>query len=183
MKDFVELDKILELCRDRDNYPPIFKDTDGTDAVLPKFITRTPWIEHNRARKITLEITSFAGTSINAIHYYGNLSIEGIDFSREDTPEYTTCCRETRQIGKENPLAAYQYKIEMVRPLTQKEIDEDPYRWEWMEEGSLTNSYESPEEVKEVAIRICKARFEGNWELHIRDYTSNNEDEIIKFNE
>lgn len=36
MKDFVELEKVLELCRDRDNYPPIFKYE--ADIVLPEFI-------------------------------------------------------------------------------------------------------------------------------------------------
>lgn len=82
----MDLNKAVEHCWDRRDYPEIISDDAGLDISIPRFITRGPWKEHNRPRRITLNVTTYIGTSWNAVHYYGNLDIEGISFSQEDSP-------------------------------------------------------------------------------------------------
>lgn len=80
----MDLNKAVEHCWDRRDYPEIISDDAGLDISIPRFITRGPWREHNRPRRITLNVTTYIGTSWNAVHYYGNLDIEGISFSQEE---------------------------------------------------------------------------------------------------
>lgn len=91
----MDLNKAVEHCWDRRDYPEIISDDAGLDISIPRFITRGPWREHNRPRRITLNVTTYIGTSWNAVHYYGNLDIEGISFSQEDSPNTMTMCSET----------------------------------------------------------------------------------------
>lgn len=83
----MDLNKAVEHCWDRRDYPEIISDDAGLDISIPRFITRGPWREHNRPRRITLNVTTYIGTSWNAVHYYGNLDIEGISFSNEGKKE------------------------------------------------------------------------------------------------
>lgn len=165
------LQEILINCRDTDKYPEVFRDTDGSDITLEGYLTRAEWLEKNRPRRIILMLTSYRGISWNAIHYYGTLTVEGISFSPKNDPTCYTSGPKTYTLEKENPLAKCLYRIEIVRPLTKKEIEEDPSRWEWMDEGSLTNGFESVNEIQSVVEEIIKERFVGNWKLEIDDRT------------
>lgn len=111
----MDLNKAVEHCWDRRDYPEIISDDAGLDISIPRFITRGPWKEHNRPRRITLNVTTYIGTSWNAVHYYGNLDIEGISFSQEDSPNTMTMCSETYDAEEKNPLAGGMYHIELVR--------------------------------------------------------------------
>lgn len=135
--------------------------------------------EHNRPRRITLNVTTYIGTSWNAVHYYGNLDIEGISFSQEDSPNTMTMCSETYDAEEKNPLAGGMYHIELVRPVTREEIEEDNSRWCGYEIGDNTNAFHSPEDVIALAKEVCKARFKGNWILKIVDYSGKDLDEEI----
>lgn len=159
----MDLNKAVEHCWDRRDYPEIISDDAGLDISIPRFITRGPWKEHNRPRRITLNVTTYIGTSWNAVHYYGNLDIEGISFSQEDSPNTMTMCSETYDAEEKNPLAGGMYHIELVRPVTREEIEEDNSRWWGYEIGSNTNAFHSPEDVIALAKEVCKARFKGNW--------------------
>lgn len=105
----MDLNKAVEHCWDRRDYPEIISDDAGLDISIPRFITRGPWREHNRPRRITLNVTTYIGTSWNAVHYYGNLDIEGISFSQEDSPNTMTMCSETYDAEEKNPLAGVSY--------------------------------------------------------------------------
>lgn len=174
----MDLNKAVEHCWDRRDYPEIISDA-GLDISIPRFITRGPWKEHNRPRRITLNVTTYIGTSWNAVHYYGNLDIEGISFSQEDSPNTMTMCSETYDAEEKNPLAGGMYHIELVRPVTREEIEEDNSRWWGYEIGSDTNAFHSPEDVIALAKEVCKARFKGNWILKIVDYSGKDLDEEI----
>ena len=50
----MDLNKAVEHCWDRRDYPEIISDDAGLDISIPRFITRGPWREHNRPRRITL---------------------------------------------------------------------------------------------------------------------------------
>lgn len=121
----------------------------------------------------------YIGTSWNAVHYYGNLDIEGISFSQEDSPNTMTMCSETYDAEEKNPLAGGMYHIELVRPVTREEIEEDNSRWCGYEIGDNTNAFHSPEDVIALAKEVCKARFKGNWILKIVDYSGKDLDEEI----
>lgn len=118
----MDLNKAVEHCWDRRDYPEIISDDAGLDISIPRFITRGPWREHNRPRRITLNVTTYIGTSWNAVHYYGNLDIEGISFSQEDSPKHNDYVfRKPMMLKKKNPLAGGMYHIELVRPVTREE--------------------------------------------------------------
>lgn len=116
---------------------------------------------HGENITVTLNVTTYIGTSWNAVHYYGNLDIEGISFSQEDSPNTMTMCSETYNAEEKNPLAGGMYHIELVRPVTREEIEEDNSRWWGYEIGSNTNAFHSPEDVIALAKEVCKARFKG----------------------
>lgn len=120
---------------------------------------------------------------MNAIHYYGNISADGVYFSPEDNPNTSTMCKETWEAEDKNPLAAHSYKIELVRPVTQEEIDNNKYRWRGYEAGWNTNAFDSPKDVIALAKEVCKARFRGDWKLKITDYSNNNLDEEVLISE
>ena len=179
----MDLNKAVEHCWDRRDYPEIISDDAGLDISIPRFITRGPWREHNRPRRITLNVTTYIGTSWNAVHYYGNLDIEGISFSQEDSPNTMTMCSETYDAEEKNPLAGGMYHIELVRPVTREEIEEDNSRWCGYEIGDNTNAFHSPEDVIAIAKEVCKARFLGNWKLKIVDYSGKDLDSEILISE
>lgn len=89
-------------------------------------------------------------------------------------------CSETYDAEEKNPLAGGVYHIELVRPVTREEIEEDNSRWCGYEIGDNTNAFHSPEDVIALlAKEVCKARFKGNWILKIVDYSGKDLDEEI----
>jgi hypothetical protein len=121
----MDIKEAIEHCWDRKDYPEVFRDDAGLDISIPGFITRGSWIRNNSPRTVTLDVTTYRGVSWNAIHYYGNITIEGVSFSPEDSPNTYTMCKETYEAEEKNPLAAGFYRIELVRPVTSEEIEED----------------------------------------------------------
>lgn len=168
---------------DRKDYPEVFRDDAGLDISIPGFITRGSWIRNNSPRTVTLDVTTYRGVSCNAVHYYGNITIEGVSFSPEDRPNIYTMCKETYEAEEKNPLAAGFYRIELVRPVTSEEIEEDSSRWSGYEVGDNTNAFYSPEDVIALAKEVCKARFLGNWKLKIVDYSGKDLDSEILISE
>lgn len=175
----MEISEAIKHCYDRREYPEVFSDTDGFDISIPGFITKCPELP----RTIKLEVTTFCGISWDAIHYYGNIYVEGIIFSKENDPNTITICKKTFDKEKENPLAGDSYHIELVRPVTIEEIESNQARWDGYEIGMNTNAFNSPEEVIALAKEICKARLKGNWILKIIDYSGKNLDSEILINE
>ena len=73
----------------------------------------------------------------------------------------------SRMVFDDNiPLAHYIYYLELTRPLSKKEIDEDPERWgDYYNEGDLTNCFEAIGDVVALAKEIFRLRFTGDWEF------------------
>ena len=56
-----------------------------------------------------------------------------------------------------------------VRPLTQKEKDEQPDRWDdWYEVGDLVNAFESLEEIENLIKNLKKKFSSKEWKVEIR---------------
>lgn len=66
------------------------------------------------------------------------------------------------------PLSHYTYKLELTRPLSKEEINEDPERWgDYYKEGDLTNCFETIEDVVALAKEVFRLRFAGEWEFYV----------------
>ena len=125
-------------------------------------------IEKSKTRCVKLEITSFRGISWGAIHYYGKLVADGIDFQCLDNPRITTSNRNAKKIS---PFYQWRYEFELRRPVTQEEINHDPDRWECYQLGTFTTSFDTKEEIIALAKECFKMRFTGEWELWVDDCT------------
>lgn len=122
----------------------------------------------SKTRGVKLEITSFRGISWGAIHYYGKLIADGIDFQSLEDPRVTTSNWDAQKI---NPFYQWRYEFELRRPATQEEINHDPERWHGYHPGVFTSRFDSKEEIIALAKECFKFRFVGEWELWVDDCT------------
>ena len=119
----------------------------------------------DKKRIVNINISSFYGLWGGATHYYatlyidvnnvcGNSSVDGYLGGIEIPNEYKTI------------------KGEFVRPLTQKEKDEQPDRWGFgYQVGGLVNAFESLEEIEELIKNFKKKFSTEEWEIDIiRNY-------------
>ena len=176
----------MEHSRNEGRYPDVFdKDAGLNDFHLdehPDYFVETggykPLLDENgepmrdergrviKRRRIVLRITSFRGVSFNAIHYYGKIEADG--FNIVDGEGYT----HSGYIGDEfkswpkekQDLYDHVYSIEIVRPVTQEEIDKDPERWKFYYAGAKTNGFETQQEIIDIAKKIVAIRFPEGWE-------------------
>lgn len=126
-----------------------------------KIYTTTGSYTKDGKRIVNIEIRSFAGLCGGATHYYatlyinvsnvcGNSSVSGYLGGIEIKDEYQTI------------------KGDFVRPLTQKEIDEQPDRWYWYQAGDLVNAFESLEELEGLIKNFNKKFSSKEWKVEIR---------------
>ncbi len=148
-------------------YPDVFSDNCGLDIILPEdklhAVKSWGYTKSNSKRRATLDITTYRGVSFNAIHYYGKIEIQGVNMECDGAPGHS------RMVFDDNiPLAHYIYHLELTRPISQKEIDEDPERWgDYYNEGDLTNCFETIEDVVALAKEVFRLRFAGDWEFYV----------------
>ena len=113
-------------------------------------------------RIVNIEIRSFAGLCGGAIHYYATLYIK-----------VNNVCDNSSVSGYlggiEIPNEYQTIKGEFVRPLTQKEKDEQPDRWDyWYQVGDLVNAFESLEEIESLIKKLKKKFASKEWKVEIR---------------
>lgn len=113
-------------------------------------------------RLMNIEIRSFRGLCGGAIHYYatlyidvnnvrGNSSVSGYLGGIEIPNEYQTI------------------KGEFVRPLSQKEKDNQPDRWGYeYQVGDLVNAFESLQEIEGLIKNLKKKFSSKEWKVEIR---------------
>lgn len=127
-----------------------------------KTYTTTGSYTKDKKRLMNIVISSFCGLCSEAIHYYaklyikvsnvcGNSSVSGYLGGIEIPNEYQTI------------------KGEFVRPLTQKEIDEQPRRWDFpYQAGDLVNAFESLQEIESLIKKLKKKFASKEWKVEIR---------------
>lgn len=164
----------VNLSLDSGNFPDVIPVDYGLDLVL----TTKPEYKVNirQPRKRHIDVSTFRGISVGAIHYYAQINADGIIITKERDGETITyggyICEEFSQIcrkqrGKYDKI----YKIEVMRKLTQKEIDDDPIRWEHYKPGDNTNAFYTKKEALEQAVEIAKLRFGKGWILELGNNT------------
>ena len=96
----------------------------------------------------------------------------GILFELRRKIDKGCCCNNCKRhiIGGIKIPNEYQtIKGEFVRPLTQKEIDEQPRRWDFpYKERDLVNAFESLQEIESLIKRLKKKFPSDEWKVEIR---------------
>lgn len=180
MEENNELQWALDHSLNTDCYPDVFDKNIGMDFYLgdhPNCYPQIASYSYNDERTVHIEITSYRGMCFDAIHYYATINADGVrlcenieENGKKSTiihcgylgEEYNNLPREKRGIWTSR------YKIEIVRPLTQAEIDHDPDRWYCYEAGENTNGFEDKSELIETAKKVAKIRF-PEWNVEIED--------------
>lgn len=127
-----------------------------------KIYTTTGRYTKDGKRIVNIVIRSFAGLCGGATHYYATLYI------------YVNNVCDNSSVsgylgGIEIPNEYQTIKGEFVRPLTQKEIDEQPRRWDFTyQEGDLVNAFESLEEIESLIKKLKKKFASKEWKVEIR---------------
>lgn len=113
-------------------------------------------------RIVNIEIRSFAGLCGGATHYYATLHID-----------VNNVCGNSSVSGYlggiEIPNVYQTIKGELVRPLTQKEKDNQPERWGFgYKVGDLVNAFESLQEIESLIKKLKKKFPSDEWKVEIR---------------
>lgn len=125
----------------------------------------------NKNSYLELELTSWVGISIGAVHCYGTLKLWNVDV-KEVGSNYSKC----GYLGapKEEfplPFMCTDLKVKIVRPIEQKDLDyRDGDRYHGYRIGEMTRDWWSKKDHLKEGKRIVKEFF-PNWKLEINDRT------------
>lgn len=127
-----------------------------------KIYTTTGSYTKDKKRLMNIEIRSFRGLCGGAIHYYATFYIN-----------VSNVCDNSSVSGYlggiEIPNEYQTIKGEFVRPLTQKEMNEQPDRWGYeYQVGDLVNAFESLEEIESLIKKLKKKFASKEWKVEIR---------------
>lgn len=127
-----------------------------------KIYTTTGSYTKDKKRLMNIEIRSFRGLCGGAIHYYATLYINVDNVcDNSSVSGYLG--------GIEIPNEYQTIKGEFVRPLTQKEKDNQPRRWDFTYQvGDLVNAFESLEEIESLIKKLKKKFASKEWKVEIR---------------
>ena len=161
---------LLQSEGERYDYPAIFTDDCGLDIKFPEKGTHAVktwgYTKRNQRRRATLKIDSYIGVCAEAMHYYGEIEIQGVDMEYDDNHTMSTMSNDEKY-----PLSHFVYTLVLRRPITEHEIQNDPLRWgDYYLPGDLTNCFNSVEEIVSLAKKVFKFRFLGDWEFEIISY-------------
>lgn len=129
-----------------------------------------------KERTVKLKISTFRGMCWEAVHYYGKLQADGIDIIEEKVDNDNKIhkmhvggfiCEEFRNMPNKCFYDSW-YNFEILRPVTQEEIDKDPDRWYEYEAGWTTNAFETKAEIINIAKKVAATRFPG-WKFVIEE--------------
>jgi len=130
----------------------------GTKWKYNNKVYTAKFSDGKRTREVTLKIRSWRGISPGAIHYYAKMWAHDLIFSDGEKSELSSTAQ---------PALTKGFDIEIRRPLTQKEMDDEPDRWEFYDVGDYITGFEDKEELIAAANKIFKEKFKGKWKLVI----------------
>ena len=129
-----------------------------------------------KERTVKLVISTFRGMCWEAVHYYGKLHADGISIIEEEVDKDGKThkmsvggfiCEEFRNMPNKGFYDSW-YDFEILRPVTQEEIDKDPDRWHGYKAGWTTNAFYSKQDIIKIAKKVVAARFPG-WKFVIEE--------------
>lgn len=177
-----ELEFAVKYCRAESfcKFPDVIPLDFGLDFHLesrPDLYTEVYVSPGASKRSVRLVISSFRDISFDAMHYYGKLEADGVNIIEEkldsDGKLHKYCCGGyiCEEYAKMKNRRHYEgfYDFELLRDITQEEIDKDPDRWRGYKAGvTETNAFNTKSEIIELAKRVVKIRF-PEWEFIIED--------------
>ena len=103
---------------------PIPKDfLDGVTYEVDHFGLKQYEIRHTKDSYVELEITSWIGISPGAVHFYGTLTIDGIDTGKVGQKGTTSGYLGAPDVEKPLAFKFVDLKVKIVRPITQRDLD------------------------------------------------------------
>ena len=156
----------LAMCRDQDGMPSIMTPNYGIDVTFSDDKGEKYTTVLAGKRRLYVDITSYRGMSLDAIHYYCKIWFSDPYLRIKSTGKITSI---SGYFDRHKPEECKSKSTEIVRELTQKEIDDDPIRWEYYRAGMLTNGFESIDELKTHIDFVINNRFLGDWEVVINE--------------
>jgi hypothetical protein len=118
--------------------------------------------KHYQKPEVTLEITTWRGISIGAIHYYGKLNISLPEMTRDDKEHWTISCFSIP--------AFHNDAIKLTSILEQWEIDKYPENYPkdyGFKAGQFHTGFSGPESVITAGKELFKRLFEKGWVFKI----------------
>jgi len=115
---------------------------------------------NEKKRTVVLEITSWMGISIGAIHFYGKLHVQGLEFVNKE--------KTSRISSNRQPEITRSFNIVVRRPLPKEEKEADPDRYEYYKEGDYIAGFLTTKDLIAAGKRIFKEKFTGDWKFVIK---------------
>lgn len=113
-------------------------------------------------RILKFRISTYRGISWDAVHYYCRAE-SYVDYEMIDKPGWSTGMS---HFPEGFPEDSKDMKFELVRELSQEEIDENPERWSHYDAGDKVIAFDSEDEIMEI-IQKLKPAFGKGWMFYI----------------
>lgn len=160
------------------NFPDVIPLDFGLDFHLetrPDLYTEIVTHSKTGKRTVTLELNSYEGYCAGAVHWYGTLKAEGVHIIENRNIDGQIqkmwlggyICEEYKKLKNQAFYESY-YNFEILREVTQSDIDKDPQRWEGYHPGDMTNAFNDSKEIIKMAKKIVAVRF-PNWNFEIKN--------------
>lgn len=132
----------------------------GVTVEVDHFGIKQYEIRNEKDSYIELEITSWVGISIGAVHSYGKLKISGLEVGPVDEPNVTS----GGYLGAPNeefPIAfkVVDLEIKIVRPITLRDLKHNSDRHYGYRVGEMTGDWWEKEDLIKEGKRIAKEFF------------------------
>jgi hypothetical protein len=157
-----DLENAMKHCRDYGDYPQIFSENYGVGITFKDDagVEYTTVVRDKQILKV--DTLTFGGTG--NYHYYGKIRVAppALKFTTENGTEKTM--RLGGSFDKLKPLECKGVEIELIRTITQEEIDENPDRWCGYNVLSTTNAFRTLNELLLAIELVHQERF-PEWEM------------------
>lgn len=158
------IEKALSHCRDRDEYPNVFNENYGIGITFQdERGTEYTTVQREKTR-VVVNIMTF-GSSGN-YHYYGNIRVYDpfLKYHQDGEEKISSI---SGYFNRHKPKECLGINIELVRPVTQKDFDENEERWDGYKIGWETPAFNTEEELMVIVNLVIKERFPNSWDIHI----------------
>ena len=166
----IDLEMALEMTCGRFTEPLSYKsdslphviDFDELERVKPP----KGYTFRQHSRDIRIEVTTFRGTCLGAVHYYCTIHFFGPSLCDKDG---------NSGFGAGWPKIGSIFgwnRMEVHRPVTAEDLADKYADWTGYHVGDMTYRWDDTQNAIECAKRIIELRFKNYGEVEVRDYAS-----------
>ncbi len=102
-------------------------------------------LENNGKREVVADITTYRGICIEAVHYYCRMKVTGVYWRNLDETGNSSMYAGFTKF----PKYCDSIEVEITKKLTVEEIERDPARWEYYDEGDSVIAFEDLDELRQ----------------------------------